>query len=81
MTEAEVIEYTTDALILTLVLSMPPIIVATIIGVLVSLVQGGHSDSGTNIGVCGKTCGYGTYIVCHCPLAGDGDLSLFYSGI
>ncbi|OZG74347.1 EscS/YscS/HrcS family type III secretion system export apparatus protein [Hahella sp. CCB-MM4] len=39
MTEAEVIQYTSEALILVLLLSMPPILVATITGVIVSLLQ------------------------------------------
>ncbi|WP_020408620.1 type III secretion system export apparatus subunit SctS [Hahella ganghwensis] len=39
MTEADVIEYTTQALLLVLLLSMPPILVATITGVIVSLLQ------------------------------------------
>ena len=39
MTEAEVIEYTTKALMLVLLLSMPPIIVASVTGVIVSLIQ------------------------------------------
>lgn len=39
MTEVEVIDFTTKALLLVLILSMPPIIVATITGVLVALVQ------------------------------------------
>ncbi len=39
MTEAEVIKYTTEALVLVLLLSMPPILVATITGVIVSLLQ------------------------------------------
>jgi len=39
MSEASVIQYTTEALILVLMLSMPPILVATITGVLVSLLQ------------------------------------------
>ncbi|MBL4794794.1 MAG: type III secretion system export apparatus subunit SctS [Pseudomonadales bacterium] len=39
MTSAEVLNYSSNALILVLVLSMPPIIVATVAGLLVSLVQ------------------------------------------
>ena len=39
MTAADVSRLTTDALLLTLVLSMPPIVVATVVGVLVSLLQ------------------------------------------
>jgi type III secretion protein S len=39
MTEADVIQYTTKALWLVLLLSMPPIIVASVVGVLVSLLQ------------------------------------------
>lgn len=39
MTEADVIKFTTEALFLVLLLSMPPIIVATVVGVLVSLIQ------------------------------------------
>ncbi|WP_371824099.1 type III secretion system export apparatus subunit SctS [Hahella sp. HN01] len=39
MTEADVIQYTTEALMLVLILSMPPILVATFTGVLVSLLQ------------------------------------------
>ena len=39
MSEAEVIQYTTEALILVLLLSMPPIIVASVTGVIVSLLQ------------------------------------------
>lgn len=39
MSQAEVIDFTSQALILVLVLSMPPIIVAAAVGILVSLVQ------------------------------------------
>lgn len=39
MSAAEIIRLTTDALMLVLVLSMPPIVVATIVGVLLSLIQ------------------------------------------
>jgi type III secretion protein S len=39
MTENTVLELTTHAMVLVLVLSMPPIIVATVTGILVSLVQ------------------------------------------
>ncbi|OUS27696.1 EscS/YscS/HrcS family type III secretion system export apparatus protein [Gammaproteobacteria bacterium 45_16_T64] len=39
MSEADVIQYTTKALFLVLLLSMPPIIVASVVGVLVSLFQ------------------------------------------
>lgn len=39
MNQSFLIEATNQALILVLILSMPPIIVATVIGVLVSLVQ------------------------------------------
>jgi type III secretion HrpO family protein len=39
MNAAEVARITSDALLLTLVLSMPPIVVATLIGVIVALVQ------------------------------------------
>ena len=39
MNAAEISRLTTDALLLVLVLSMPPIIVATAVGLLVSLIQ------------------------------------------
>jgi len=39
MTEADVATLTSDALMLTLILSMPPIIVATVVGLMVSLLQ------------------------------------------
>lgn len=39
MTAADVTTLTRDALVLVLVLSMPPIIVATVVGLLVSLLQ------------------------------------------
>jgi type III secretion protein S len=39
MTESAIMELTTQALVLVLVLSMPPIIVASVTGVLVSLLQ------------------------------------------
>ena len=39
MSEAEIIGYTANALLLVLVLSMPPIVVASVVGVLVSLFQ------------------------------------------
>jgi len=39
MTENAVLEFTKQALILVLVLSMPPIVVASVTGVLVSLLQ------------------------------------------
>lgn len=39
MTEAAVLEFTKQALILVLVLSMPPIIVASVTGIVVSLLQ------------------------------------------
>jgi type III secretion protein S len=39
MTIADIARLTTDALLLVLVLSMPPIAVATVVGVLLSLVQ------------------------------------------
>lgn len=39
MTSADIARFTTDALVLTLVLSGPPILVATVVGVLVSLLQ------------------------------------------
>jgi type III secretion HrpO family protein len=39
MTQSYLLESTNQALILVLVLSMPPIIVATVVGVMVSLVQ------------------------------------------
>ena len=39
MTDADVVQYTTQALMLTLLLSMPPIIVAALVGTAVSLVQ------------------------------------------
>jgi len=37
--EVEIVQYTTKALMLVLILSMPPIIVASVVGTLVSLVQ------------------------------------------
>jgi type III secretion protein S len=39
MTEADVLQYTAKALVLVLVLSLPPIIVASVVGTLVSLFQ------------------------------------------
>ena len=39
MTTAEIARLTTDALLLVLILSMPPIVVATVVGVLLALVQ------------------------------------------
>ncbi len=39
MTESDVIQYTYQALMLVLLLSMPPIIVASVVGTLVSLFQ------------------------------------------
>lgn len=39
MNAAEIARITSDALLLTLVLSMPPIVVATVIGVVVALIQ------------------------------------------
>ena len=39
MTGTQVLQLATDALVLVLVLSAPPIIVATVVGLLVSLVQ------------------------------------------
>ena len=39
MTEAQIIQYSEQALVLILLLSMPPIAVAAIVGTLVSLVQ------------------------------------------
>lgn len=39
MTTADILSYTVNAMMLALILSMPPIIVATIVGTLVSLVQ------------------------------------------
>ena len=39
MTTADVSQLTSDALLLTLVLSMPPILVATLVGLIVSLLQ------------------------------------------
>jgi len=39
MTPAEIIDFAAQAMFLTLLLSMPPIIVATLVGTLVSLVQ------------------------------------------
>ena len=39
MTETDVIQYTYQALMLVLILSMPPIIVASVVGTLVSLFQ------------------------------------------
>lgn len=39
MNEADVIQYTTQALLLALILSMPPIVVASVVGVVVSLLQ------------------------------------------
>jgi type III secretion protein S len=39
MTHAEIAQLTSDALLLTLILSMPPIVVATLVGLIVSLLQ------------------------------------------
>ncbi len=39
MTEAQIIQYSEQALVLILLLSMPPIAVAAIVGTLVSLIQ------------------------------------------
>ncbi len=39
MNSAEIAHLTTDALVLVLVLSMPPIVVATVVGVALSLIQ------------------------------------------
>ena len=39
MTQADVATMTSDALMLVLILSMPPIIVATLVGLVVSLLQ------------------------------------------
>jgi type III secretion HrpO family protein len=39
MDQAAIIDVTAQALILVLILSMPPIIIATVVGVLVSLIQ------------------------------------------
>ena len=39
MSQAEVINFTSQALILVLILSLPPIIVAAVVGTLVSLIQ------------------------------------------
>ena len=39
MNEAEVLQYTANALLLVLMLSLPPILAATLVGTLVSLVQ------------------------------------------
>lgn len=39
MNEANILQYTSQALLLVLILSMPPIIVASIVGTLVSLFQ------------------------------------------
>jgi type III secretory pathway component EscS len=39
MNQSFLLEMTNQALILVLILSMPPIIVATVVGVLVSLIQ------------------------------------------
>ena len=39
MNPSEILDFTSKALMLTLVLSLPPIIVATVVGTLVSIVQ------------------------------------------
>jgi type III secretion protein S len=39
MTTADVSQLTSEALLLTLILSMPPIVVATLVGLIVSLLQ------------------------------------------
>jgi type III secretion protein S len=39
MDQAAILDITAQALILVLILSMPPIIIATVVGVLVSLIQ------------------------------------------
>jgi type III secretion HrpO family protein len=39
MNTAEIARLTTDALVLVLVLSMPPIVVATVVGIVLALVQ------------------------------------------
>lgn len=39
MNESEVLQYTANALLLVLILSLPPILAATLVGTLVSLVQ------------------------------------------
>ena len=39
MSEPTIIEYTVQALMLVLILSLPPILVAAVVGILVSLVQ------------------------------------------
>jgi len=39
MSPSEILDFTSKALMLTLVLSLPPIIVATVVGTLVSIVQ------------------------------------------
>jgi type III secretion protein S len=39
MTTANVAQLTSEALLLTLILSMPPIVVATLVGLIVSLLQ------------------------------------------
>lgn len=39
MNSADIARLTTDALLLTLVLSAPPILVATVVGIIVSLLQ------------------------------------------
>ena len=49
-----VVDLITQAFYLVLMLSMPPIIVASVVGVLFS-VSGNHSASGTNFVFCHKT--------------------------
>ena len=39
MTSADILSYTANAMMLSLLLSLPPIIVATVVGTLISLVQ------------------------------------------
>ncbi len=39
MSPAEILEFTANAMLLSLILSLPPIVAATIVGTLVSLVQ------------------------------------------
>lgn len=39
MTEGDIAQFTRDALVLTLILSMPPIAVATLVGLVISLLQ------------------------------------------
>lgn len=39
MTEADIIQYSAQALLLILILSLPPIIAASLVGTLVSLIQ------------------------------------------